>query len=283
MALLGAHVSTAGGVAKAFERGAEIGCDALQIFVKSPSQWRGKALSDADVSSFQSAHAERPQPVVAHAAYLINLGSPNEDVLEKSRAGLADELLRCDRLGVSGLVLHPGAHLGTGAEEGIDRIARALDEVLVTVLESAPELATRVLLENTAGQGSTIGARFEEIAAIRARLDAPERVGVCLDSCHAFAAGYDLTSEDGYEEALSAFDEAIGLERLACIHLNDSKHPLGSRKDRHENIGQGAIGTEFFARVTHDARFEAMPMILETPLGDDEGGHERDLNVLRSL
>lgn len=283
MALLGAHVSTAGGVAKAFERGAEIGCDALQIFVKSPNQWRGKALSDEDVEAFRKAHAERPQPVVAHAAYLINLGSPNEDVLAKSRAGLADELQRCDRLGVSGLVLHPGAHLGSGAEEGIDRIARALDEVLVTVVGSAPELATRVLLENTAGQGSTLGARFEEIAAIRSRLDAPERVGVCLDSCHAFAAGYDLTTRDGYDQVLAAFDDAIGLERLACIHLNDSKHPLGSRKDRHENIGQGAIGTEFFALVTHDARFEEMPMILETPLGDDEGGHERDLKLLRSL
>jgi len=283
MTLLGAHVSTAGGVATAFARGAEIGCDALQIFVKSPNQWRGKALSDDDVTAFRAAHAKQPQPVVAHAAYLINLGSPNEDVVAKSRAGLEDELLRCHRLGVSGLVLHPGAHLGTGVEEGIDRIARALDEVLATVLASAQELTTRVLLENTAGQGSTLGARFEEIATIRSLLDAPERVGVCLDSCHAFAAGYDLRTEDGYEEMLTAFDDAIGLDRLACIHLNDSKHPLGSRKDRHENIGQGAIGTEFFARVTHDARFEGTPMILETPLGDDDGGHERDLKVLRSL
>lgn len=283
MAKLGAHVSTAGGVARAFERGEEIACDALQIFVKSPNQWRGKALSDDDVTAFRNAHAKRPQPVVAHAAYLINLGSPNEDVRSKSRTGLADELVRCERLGVSGLVLHPGAHLGSGASEGIDRIARALDEVLTTVLEATPESVTRVLLENTAGQGSTLGARFEEIAAIRALLDAPDRVGVCLDSCHAYAAGYDLTDEDGYEATLGAFDDAIGLEHLACIHLNDSKHPLGSRKDRHENIGQGAIGTAFFARVTHDERFETMPMILETPLGDDEGGHERDLKVLRSL
>lgn len=276
-------MSTAGGVASAFERGSAIGCDALQIFVKSPNQWRGKALGDDEVAAFREAHLQRPQPLVAHAAYLINLGSPADDVLEKSRAGLADELTRCDRLGVSGLVLHPGAHLGSGVDEGIDRIARALDGVLERVLDARPELTTRVLLENTAGQGSTLGARFEELHAILARLDAPERVGVCLDSCHAFAAGYELHTEAGFEEILDAFDEQIGLGRLACLHLNDSKHPLGSRKDRHENIGQGAIGLEFFARVTHDRRLAGLPMILETPLGDDDGGHERDLKLLRSL
>ena len=279
MALLGAHVSTAGGAARAFDRGAEIGCEALQIFVKSPNQWRAKALADADVTAFHEARAAAPQPVVAHAAYLINLASPKEDVLEKSKAALLDELQRCTALGVDGLVLHPGAHLGSGEDAGIDRIARSLDEVLA----ADPTITTKVLLENTAGQGSTLGAKFSELRRIIDLVDQDSKMNVCLDSCRAFAAGYDLSTAEGYRATFDEFFEVIGPERLGCIHLNDSKHPLGSRKDRHENVGAGLIGMEFFGRIIFDPALKGQSMVLETPLGDDDLGHKRDLEALRSL
>lgn len=279
MAILGAHVSTAGGTAKAFARGAEIGCEALQIFVKSPNQWRAKPLDPADVTAFHEARAAAPQPVVAHAAYLINLASPKEEVLAKSKAALLDELQRCSALGVDGLVFHPGAHLGTGEDAGIEQIARSLDEILA----SDASITTKVLLENTAGQGSTLGAKFSELRRIIDLVDQDAKVGVCLDSCHAFAAGYDLSTPEGYRATFDEFFEVVGPERLACIHLNDSKHPLGSRKDRHDNVGEGLIGMEFFGRVIHDPALKGQAMVLETPLGDDEMGHKRDLERLRAL
>jgi len=279
MALLGAHVSTAGGVAKAFPRGAEIGCESLQIFVKSPNQWRARPLDPAEVSTFLEARAAAPQPIVAHAAYLINLASPKEEVLEKSKAALLDELQRCTALGVDGLVFHPGAHLGAGEDAGIEQIARSLDEILA----ADPSITTQVLLENTAGQGSTLGAKFGELRRIIDLVEQDAKVGVCLDSCHAFAAGYDLSTPKGYRDTFDEFFEVIGRERLACIHLNDSKHPLGSRKDRHDNVGAGLIGMEFFGRVIHDPALSGLAMVLETPLGDDELGHKRDLETLRGL
>ena len=269
----------AGGTHKAFERGREIGCDALQIFVKNASRWRARALAEDEVSRFRAAAAESGLPVVAHAGYLINLAAPDADVLEKSLTALADELERCDALGVPGLVLHPGAHKGEGVEAGIDRVARSLDRVFALL----PELRARVLLENTAGQGTTLGAPFAELGAILARVDAPERLGVCLDSCHAFVAGYDLRDEAGYEKALAELDAEVGLERLLAVHLNDAKHPLGSHKDRHANILDGEIGADFFARIVHDGRFADLPMVLETPMGDDDLGHKRDLETLRGL
>lgn len=278
MALLGAHVSTAGGCYRAFDRALEIGCTTMQIFVKSPNQWRAKALTEDDVTRFQTGRAERGWPVTAHAAYLINLASQDETIAARSRAGLADELERCDSFGVGALVLHPGAHVGAGSEAGIEMAARALDEVL-NGLES---VTTRVLLENTAGQGSTLGASFEELAGIIALLDSPERVGICFDTCHAFAAGYDVSTADGYDATLGEFDRLIGLERLLCVHLNDSKHPLGSRKDRHENIGVGEIGEECFVRLVNDPVLAAVPKILETPLGDDDRGHADDMTKLLS-
>lgn len=278
MALIGAHVSTAGGTYKAFERGLEIGCDSVQIFVKSPNQWRAKALEAADVQRFHEAHAANPWPVTAHAAYLINLASNKEGVSEKSQGALVDELARCEQLGVSGLVFHPGAHLGEGVDAGIEQVARNIDAVLAEL----PDTAARLLLENTAGQGTTLGVAFEELAKMIALLDQPGRVAVCFDTCHAFAAGYDLRTEAGYEATLDAFASTVGLERLACLHLNDSKHPLASRKDRHENIGAGEIGEECFARIVNDPRLAEVPKILETPLGDDEQGHARDIAKLRS-
>jgi deoxyribonuclease-4 len=266
-------------VAKAFARGGEIGCESLQIFVKSPNQWRAKPLDPADVAAFKDARAAAPQPVVAHAAYLINLASPKEEVLERSKVALLDELQRCTALGVDGLVFHPGAHLGEGEDAGIERIARALDEILA----ADPTITTKVLLENTAGQGSTLGAKFSELRRIIDLVEQDAKVGVCLDSCHAFAAGYDLSSEAGYRATFEEFFDVVGAERLACVHLNDSKHPLGSRKDRHENVGAGLIGLEFFRRVIHDPALQTLPMVLETPLGDDELGHKRDLEILRGL
>lgn len=279
MDLLGAHVSVAGGPHTAFERGAAIGCNSLQIFVKSPNRWKGPKLSDGQVESFREARAASPQPVIAHAAYLINLCGNNPELIEKSRGGLIDELERCTRLGVDGLVVHPGAHLGDGENAGVEAIARSIDLVLAAL----PEPGTRLLLENTAGQGSTMGSRFEQLAAVIGRLEQSERVGVCLDTCHAFAAGYDLSTEDGYEQTIEAIESSVGLKRIEALHLNDSKHPAGSNKDRHENIGDGEVGPQAFARLLADSRFSGRPMVLETPLGDDDKGHERDLERLRSL
>ena len=279
MGLIGAHVSASGGLHLTFDRGAEIGCESLQVFVKSPNQWRGKALSDDDVAAYRDRQSEAGQPVIAHAAYLINLASPKEDILEKSLAGLHDELTRCHRLGLKGLVLHPGGHLGAGVEAGLELVARSLDAVL-----ARPETGdARVLLENTAGQGTALGWSFEELAKIIDLADAKDRLGGCLDSCHAYSAGYDLATEDGYEATLEAAEAAFGLARLEAIHLNDSKHPLGSRKDRHENIGEGMIGEAFFARVLADERLSHLPMVLETPMGDDDLGHARDMERLRAL
>lgn len=279
MDLLGAHVSVAGGPHTAFERGAAIGCNSLQIFVKSPNRWKGSKLSDGLVDSFREARTASPQPVIAHAAYLINLCGNNPELIEKSRGGLIDELERCTRLGVDALVVHPGAHLGDGEESGVEGIARSIDLVLAAL----PEPGTRLLLENTAGQGSTMGSRFEQLAAVIEKLEQPERVGVCLDTCHAFAAGYDLSNEDGYSQMIDAIESSVGLKRIEALHLNDSKHPAGSNKDRHENIGDGQIGPEAFARLLADSRFSGRPMVLETPLGDDDKGHERDLVRLREL
>ncbi len=279
MALIGAHVSTAGGTYKAFERGEKIGCTTVQIFVKSPNQWQAKPLGQADVQKFHEAHAEHDWPVMAHAAYLINLASQDPEISEKSRNGLIDELTRCDSLGVLGLVFHPGAHLGAGVDVGLEQIARNID----TLLAAVPDVRTKLLLENTAGQGTTLGAHFEELKRVIELLDQPERVGVCLDTCHAFAAGYDVATEEGYEATITELDRLVGLDRLACLHLNDSKHPLGSRKDRHENLGEGEIGSECFVRIVNDARLVQVPKVLETPMGDDDQGHARDMDKLRSF
>ena len=286
MPRLGAHVSTAGGVSTAFPRAAELGCDALQVFVKNANAWRAKPLPAAEIEAFRAAHAgtpgpsvRAPLPLVAHAGYLINLCSPKPDVHEKSQAALIDELERCTALGVPGLVLHPGAHLGTGEDAGLNGIARALDAVHAAL----PEAGARVLLENTAGQGTVLGSRLEQLAAIVARVDAPERVGVCLDTCHAFAAGYDLRSDEGYAAFVDEVARTVTLERVAAVHLNDSRFGLDSHKDRHASIGEGELGREAFARWLADPRWGDVPMVLETPLGDDGLGHARDLATLRAL
>jgi len=277
---LGAHVSVAGGFVEGLRRGTDLVCDALQIFVKSPSQWQSKPLAPEDAQAFCAAHAASPiGPVVAHAAYLINLAAPDPQILAKSRAALADELRRCAALGVPALVAHPGAHLGTGAEEGLTAIARSLDAVDAAV----GDCPTRVLLEITAGQGTVLGSRLEHLAAIRSRAASRDRLGVCLDTCHAYAAGYALDSAAGWEDFLAELEVQIGFDLVGCVHLNDSVGALGSHKDRHANLGEGLLGIEPFRRLLAEPRLRHAPMILETPFGDDELGHARDLAVLRGL
>jgi deoxyribonuclease-4 len=278
MGLLGAHVSVSGGAAKAVARATDLGCDAFQIFVKSPNRWRNAPRPEAEASAFRDAREAAGLPVVAHAGYLINLASPKAEVRAKSRESLADELRRCAALGVPSLVLHPGAPQDDGREVGIERVAEGLDAVRADVGDGP----VRVLLENTAGQGSTLGVSIAELQAIRERTGDPARVGVCLDTCHAFAAGYDLRG-DGYDRLIDELADGPGLDALACWHLNDSKFPVGARRDRHANIGDGELGLEPFARLLRDERFASLPMILETPLGDDEQGHARDLATLRSM
>lgn len=277
---LGAHMSVAGGLPLAMERAVTLGCTAAQIFVKNASQWRWREVGEEEVSAFKAAHAASPVgPLVAHASYLINLCTTDPVLLEKSREALVDELERCARLGVQGLVLHPGAHLGAGEEAGIDAVAASID----AALGALPGLPTRLLLENTAGQGSCLGHRLEHLEAIRERVAAPERVGICLDTCHAFAAGYALHEESGYEEMMAEIEERIGLDALGCLHLNDSLRPFDSRRDRHAHIGEGEIGLGAFARLLQDPRLADKPMILETETGDDLEGHRRDLETLRGL
>ncbi|MFL6194643.1 MAG: deoxyribonuclease IV [Thermoanaerobaculia bacterium] len=277
---LGAHVSVAGGLTTSIERATELGCTAIQVFVKNASQWRGKELLDEDAAAFRAAHAaSEVGPLVAHASYLINLCGTNPELLERSREALADELARCGRLGIGGLVVHPGAHLGEGEERGVDCVAASLD----AILEATRGISTRVLLENTAGQGSCLGYRLEHLAAIRERVAEPARVGICLDTCHAFAAGYALHEEAGYQEMMAEIEERIGLDALGCIHLNDSLRPFNSRRDRHAHIGEGEIGLDAFARVLQDPRLQNVPMVVETEPGDRMEGHRRDLKTLRAL
>ena len=276
---LGAHVSTAGGMPRSIENGTALACTAIQVFVKNANQWRGRTIQPDEVAAFRAARAASAiGSVIAHASYLINLAATDAEILSKSKAALADELQRCAELGIDGLVLHPGAHLGTSDEEGIARAAASLDEIFAGL----PGLAPRVLLENTAGQGSTIGWRLEQLEAIRGRLAAPDRTGVCLDTCHAFAAGYAIHEPGGYEEFAAEAAERFG-PALGAFHLNDSAKPFASRRDRHEHIGEGQIGSEAFARLLADPRFAAVPMVLETDPEENQAGLAKDLAVLRGL
>ena len=278
--LLGAHVSVAGGFPEGIRRGTELGCTALQIFVKSPNQWKAKPLPPADAEAFRAAHgASAVGPVTAHAAYLINLSAPDPEILAKSRAGLADELERCDALGVPGLVVHPGAHLGQGEDAGLTAIAASIDAIVSARL-AAP---AKILVELTAGQGSVLGRTLEQLATIRSRAKHGDRIGFCLDTCHAFASGYAIESAAGWDDFLAEIERTIGFGSIHCVHLNDSVHEKGSRKDRHANIGEGQIGAETFRWLLAEKRFAGIPLVLETPLGDDEQGHARDLATLRKL
>jgi len=276
--LLGAHVSVAGGLDNAFARGLESHCTALQIFTKNANRWQGKPISNDDAIAFQQAWQKSGiGPVIAHDAYLINLASPKQDVWEKSKAALRDELLRCAQLGITGLVMHPGAHLGTGVETGVERIREAFREILP---ETPPEV--RLLLENTAGQGTYLGGDFAHLAALLEGFD-EDRFGVCFDTCHAHTAGYDLSTSESYTEVMAEFDRFVGLEQIKAFHLNDCLKPCGSKVDRHTHIGQGTIGRTGFACLMQDQRLAAIPMLLETPKGDDGEMDRVNLALLREL
>jgi len=280
MKILGAHMSIAGGVHLAVERGAKVGCDAVQLFTKSSNQWRAKPLDDQEVLAFRQSQIELGiSPVVAHGCYLVNLASPDRDLYEKSTAALGEELDRCEALGIPYLVTHPGSHVGSGEEAGILRVASALDRLLA----ARPRHRVKVLLETTAGQGHSVGHRFEHLRGIRERLASADRVGVCIDTCHIFAAGYDLRTERGYHAVMEEFDRVVGLATVQAFHLNDCKKDLGCRVDRHEHIGKGFLGKAAFRWLMNDARFDGIPMLLETPKGDDCAEDRINLAVLRGL
>jgi deoxyribonuclease-4 len=277
---LGAHESIAGGLYKAFERAQLATCDAVQIFVKSNRSWAVKPLEEDEIAQFKAKAEETGiRPVVAHTSYLLNLGTPDELLWEKSRNMLITELERCEALEVPWLVLHPGSHVGSGEKAGLERVAQGLGEVHA----ATPGFRARILLETTAGQGDSLGHTFEQLARIIELTPQGERLGVCLDTCHVFAAGYELRTVEGYAATMEAFDKAIGLQRLKALHLNDSKGELGERKDRHEHIGKGHIGLEGFRNVVNDPRLAGLPGLLETPKGDDLEEDRENLRVLRSL
>lgn len=278
MHLLGAHVSISGGIENAFARGEAAGCTAIQIFTKNASQWRAKPLAKEAISAFRNARQESAiGPVIAHDSYLINLAAPEDAPWEKSIAAFSDELERCAALGIEALVMHPGAHLGTGEEAGLARVAAAFRRIFA----EGPD-GVKVLLENTAGQGTYLGWRFEHLAAIMEQV--PEgRFGICFDTCHAFAAGYDLATAGGYGQVMAELDRVIGIGKIGAIHLNDCKKPCGSRVDRHDHIGRGTIGREGFAALMQDRRLREVPMILETPKGEGNEMDRVNLALLREL
>jgi deoxyribonuclease-4 len=259
---LGAHVPITGGVFNAPGHGQAIGAEAIQIFTRNQMQWACRPLGPEEAARFREAVAQTGvRRVLTHGSYLMNLAGPNPEFLRRSRECLVTEIERCDQLAIPYVVLHPGAHMGQGEDEGLSAIARSLD----AVLERTEGREVMPLLEVTAGQGSCLGYRFEHLATIFDRLREPERVGVCLDTCHLHAAGYDLVSPEGYERTLRDFARIVGLRKLKAIHLNDSKRERGSRVDRHARAGEGVMGLETFARIVNDRRFRGLPLVVETP------------------
>lgn len=262
MTLLGAHMSISGGVFNSLIEGKEVGCNTIQIFTKNANQWKAKTLIENEIERF---HGEKERtgidPVIAHNSYLPNLASPDRDLLKKSKESMLNELERCEKLSIPYLVIHPGSHLGGGEKRGIRRIADCVN----WLFDKTSEYKVKIVLETTAGQGSNIGYRFEQIAEIMNLVENKRRAGTCFDTCHVFAAGYDIRDRESYEETWKRFDEALGIKNLLVIHMNDSKRGLGSRIDRHEHIGKGEIGLEGFRLFMNDARWESIPKILETP------------------
>jgi deoxyribonuclease-4 len=265
MPLLGAHVSVAGGLPLAVERAVIHRCDAFQIFAKNANQWRGRVLPREEIREFKAkVKATGLGPVVSHASYLINLATTDEALRRRSIEAMADEIDRAEALGLLGVVLHPGCYTRGSQAEGLGLIADALLELLAARRRGR----TMVILEQTAGQGTSLGSTFEQLASILAKTNDHKRLGVCLDTCHLLAAGYDICSAEGYANTFNQFVRLIGLPRLKVFHLNDSKKPLASHVDRHEHIGQGFLGLEPFRRIVNDPRFRRLPMLLETPKED---------------
>jgi deoxyribonuclease-4 len=279
---LGAHMSIAGGIHLAVDRGVAAGCGAIQLFTQVSNQWKGKMPSEADAQIFRDKLAASGiHEVVSHDIYLINLAAAAGETRDKSLAGFAEEMKRCALLGINKIVMHPGSHVGAGEATGIARIAEAFDQLIA----GATEFTGKILLETTAGQGTNLGYTFEHLADIIKGSAFPNRFGICFDTCHTFAAGYDLTTRESYEKVWNDFDKIIGLDRLDCFHINDSKKGLGCKVDRHDHIGQGAMGLEPFRFIMNDPRFANIPKILETPKGDDNNVDmdEVNLKLLRGL
>ncbi|MEK7684598.1 MAG: deoxyribonuclease IV [Verrucomicrobiota bacterium] len=276
----GAHMSTSGGPWKALERGIGIGCEVVQLFVKNNMQWFGKPCSPADLAQYANQLAAcKLASVFGHTGYLINLGAPSSANRDKSLQSLVQEIQLATDLGLPFLVLHPGAHLGAGEQEGLDRIVAGLDEVF----DATKASPVRIALENTAGQGTCLGHRIAHLAAIYDHVRQPRRLGVCLDTAHFFAAGYDLRTPQGWNSAIGEVESLLGLKEILAFHLNDSKTDFGSRVDRHAGIGQGKIGREAFRFMVNDARFRDLPGCLETPKSDDLHEDVENLAILRSL
>lgn len=280
MPLLGAHMSIAGGYYKAVEAAQQAGCEVVQLFTKNNNQWRAKPISGEDVSLFAGALQQHKiaQPL-SHASYLINLASGNPELWEKSVDGMVVELQRAAQLGIAYVVVHPGAHTGQTEAEGIAQVVRAIDEIH----RRLPEVAAGILLESTAGQGTCLGCRFEQLAAMIGGVAQPDRLGICVDTCHLFAAGYPLIDRRDYLQTFRDLDKTVGLQRIKAFHLNDSKKDLGSRVDRHEHIGRGKLGLAPFAHLLNDRRFRKVPMYLETPKGLNDDGEDWDVVNLRAL
>jgi deoxyribonuclease-4 len=278
--LIGAHMSIGGGAHRAIERARSINCTAMQIFVKNNMQWFARPLTRGEIFSFLK-HRQRGEllSVFAHANYLINLAATNPQFHANSLRALREELIRADQLELPFLVLHPGAHLGMGEEAGLNKIVAAVDKVLRKI----PKVKTRIALETTAGQGSCLGHTFEQIAYILDRAREPERLCVCLDTAHIFAAGYDISSEPAARKTFRHFDRLIGLDKLVAIHVNDSKTPRGSRVDRHQHVGKGKIGLGAFRFIMRHRRLGKIPKVLETPKGKDLREDVMNLMTLRAL
>ena len=278
--VLGAHMSIRGGVSMAIERARSIRCTAMQMFVKNNMQWFARPLNCEEIRAFLN-HVQRGEllSVFAHANYLINLAATNPLFHTNSIRALAEELVRAHQLELPFLVLHPGAHLGAGEEAGLEKIVESVDEVFRKI----PKVKTKIALEITAGQGSCIGHRFEHLAHIIANAREPERLRVCLDTAHLFAAGYDIGSEPGVRKTFHEFDHIVGPDRLVAIHVNDSKTHRGSRVDRHEHIGKGRIGLDAFRFIMRSPQFSKIPKVLETPKGDDLAEDVMNLKTLRRL
>lgn len=282
MPLLGAHQSISGGLHLAFARNAQAGGECLQIFTANQRQWRAKPLSQEGIDAFHRAWQEQDQiPVASHASYLINLAASEPELVEKSIAAFAEELRRCLALGIDLVVIHPGSHGGRGVEAGLQAVSHNLAQVLLC--SGALDSPLKILLETTAGQGTSLGSSFEELGWLLRHGPYPEHLGICVDTCHIFAAGYDLRSESAYQQTIDALEQHVGLEQVHFIHLNDSQKDCGSRVDRHAHIGAGHIGLEGFAHLLNDPRFHHLPMTLETDKGDDLVEDVENLQRLRSL